>query len=326
VGVSEVFQFYKSGQLVGEAGVLPADSSGAATILVSMDGQSRNTGVALVNLGVSDNLLNLTLYDRDGTIVATSSRVLHSQNQIAQFIDQFDGFDRLGMPFEGSLSISGLNRFAVLTLLLDGAQLSAVPALPARMPRNSNTIDVPAVADIALAGMPSGFTIRDVTSAPFNSPLEAGLALIPGGMVQFSASGTVSGGRWSTGPVGPEGWQSGTIPDLWSNLGVPSGIGVSDVTAPENALVGVFIGPSQPLPPLPPALNFSGGAGVAVTLQPLLQQPFFIGSGKTSTGQARSFMVPDGATRLFLAPMAYSGSKYVTNRSGSFHVTASITQ
>jgi hypothetical protein len=64
------------------------------------------------------------------------------------------------------------------------------------MPRNANTLDVPAIADLGLAGMPDGFTISRgaVTSTPFNSPVEAGLALVPGGIVQFSASGTIAGG------------------------------------------------------------------------------------------------------------------------------------
>jgi hypothetical protein len=136
-----------------------------------------------------------------------------------------------------------------------------------------------------LAGMPDGFTISRgaVTSTPSNSPVEAGLALVPGGIVQFFASGTIAGGYFGDAqhnPVGPAGWQNDPSEFLYQSP-VPPGVGVSSVMAAENALIGVFLGPLQPAPPLPPALDFSGGAGVAVTSQPLLQQPFYIGTGET---------------------------------------------
>ena len=70
-------------------------------------------------------------------------------------------------------------------------------------------------------------------------------------------------------------------------------------------LVGVFLGPVAPGPgPAPPRLDFSGGALSTsfLALMPGLNQPFFIGDGLTGTGSGslQTFVIPVGATRLFL--------------------------
>ena len=72
-------------------------------------------------------------------------------------------------------------------------------------------------------------------------------------------------------------------------------------------------------------LDFSGGAADLMTVQPILKQPFFIGSGKTSQGQTKQFLIPDGATRLFLAPVTCAGcASSLYKASGSFTVNLSL--
>jgi hypothetical protein len=73
--------------------------------------------------------------------------------------------------------------------------------------------------------------------------------------------------------------------------------------------------------PAPADLDFSTGAGTSfTTLSPALKQAFFIGGGLTGTGSGavQTFVVPVGATRLFLGTSDGVGW---FNNSGSFSVT-----
>jgi hypothetical protein len=63
-------------------------------------------------------------------------------------------------------------------------------------------------------------------------------------------------------------------------------------------LAGVFLGPANPTT-TPAMLDFTNNHNFA-SLSPGLGQPFFIGDGTTSSGQAQTFVVPAGATRLIL--------------------------
>jgi hypothetical protein len=76
-----------------------------------------------------------------------------------------------------------------------------------------------------------------------------------------------------------------------------------------NALVGVFLGDSEPSGTPPAGLRFyqtQNAQGVTRTdftsLSPAIGQVFFIGDGLTGTGTGavQAFQVPPGATRLFL--------------------------
>ncbi|MEO1131819.1 MAG: SdrD B-like domain-containing protein, partial [Cyanobacteria bacterium J06639_1] len=85
-----------------------------------------------------------------------------------------------------------------------------------------------------------------------------------------------------------------------------SGIaGISGYAGPEGPLVGVFLDANNPQNlPAPAALNFTpAGLGAGFSrLAPELGQVFFIGDGRTGTGDGdtQEFTAPDGATRLFL--------------------------
>ena len=56
-----------------------------------------------------------------------------------------------------------------------------------------------------------------------------------------------------------------------------------------------------------------------MSLSPQLQQPFFIGDGRTTDGAPQEFVVPDGATRLFLGAM--DDNRWDTNAGDGFEVT-----
>jgi hypothetical protein len=94
---------------------------------------------------------------------------------------------------------------------------------------------------------------------------------------------------------------------------IPASGGISGIVdAGDNMFViGVFLGPSDPTSTAPATLDFSGNESFA-TLSPQLQQTFFIGDGLTGggSGTAQHFVVPAGATRLFLGfadAFAYQG-------------------
>src|ERR1019366_7369934 len=173
--------------------------------------------------------------------------------------------------------------------------------------------NVSSVADIALAGSVAGATVSN-DSSPLNSPVLYPTPVSPGQVLQISATGLVdtSGRTPQTSPDGNGGSQNSTARAL----------GISSITGPPGALIGVFLGPTGPNSGATPSdVNFSGGARDLVTQTPLLQQPFFIGSSTTAAGTLRNFVVPAGATRLFLAVLDSYGSN--ADNTGSFAVTVS---
>jgi hypothetical protein len=181
---------------------------------------------------------------------------------------------------------------------------------------------VPAVGNPFLAGMPAGSVASannphqnpdyaGTAGNPRQSPLPINLPLVPGEVLTFdSISGTA---RHDPGlsMFQPD----GEISDIGHNNATPDGNnsytstfynenGIADMKAPINALVGVFLDDNQPnLTPAPAKnLDFSTSASRDFsTLKPDLKQIFFIGDGMNSNGQTQEFVVPQGATRLFLA-------------------------
>lgn len=174
---------------------------------------------------------------------------------------------------------------------------------------------VPATADLWLAGMPSGTTLNGDT-VPTNAP--PSVAVTPGQQLTFATTGLVSfsGGPSTTGGTdGPEG-QTGYIV-------VPNGSaqnGISTGNMPVDSLIGVFLGASAPNTSAAPANRDFNSAALRdfTTLSPLLKQSFFIGDGKTTGGTVQKFVVPSGATRLFLGTVDGSGWY---NNAGQFSTT-----
>ena len=180
------------------------------------------------------------------------------------------------------------------------------------------TVNVPGTSDPWLAGMPNGSqdnigTPEPPDVAPAQSPV-FGIAVVGGTILNWSASGTVG---HPGEPAGPDGF----ILTVANHLIGPNN-GLSDITVPIDALLGVFLGPGQPdSNPAPGALDFSSAASRDyVSLAPALQQVFFMGDGLTSALVAQSILAPPGATRLFLGTMDGFGW---ANNAGAFDVTIS---
>jgi len=166
---------------------------------------------------------------------------------------------------------------------------------------NANAVTVPGTSDMWLAGMPNGSTASSGDSAPTNSPVlisnfDAGAEFI----TFINVTGSVSYGPGCSNGCGtPDG------STFWSHS--PGSInGLSDVIAPINSLMGVFLDDTQPnLSAAPEKLNFQTLGLNFLELAPKLKQIFFIGDGLTgnNTGDIQKFFVPDGATRLYLGTM-----------------------
>lgn len=183
------------------------------------------------------------------------------------------------------------------------------------------SLTVPGTADPWLAGMPPGSTASGGDTAPAQSPVLVGgpVNIALGGTLRFAATGEVS----NTGVL------LGITPDGQGSTPHAAGAenGIADVTAPVNALIGVFLDNTQPdlAGPAPAALSFVTGPELAyATLAPGLRQPFFIGDGLTGTGSGAQQVVtiPAGATRLYLGTMDGFGW---FNNAGQLAVTVTQT-
>ncbi len=187
------------------------------------------------------------------------------------------------------------------------------PRVVASSPRRLSAVRVPGHANPWLAGAPDGTTARRADKAPDHSPVLVDLPHTAGCTeLTFEARGGTS-----------------NVPGCPANCGPTDGRGMADheggaengiaaARMPMNTLVGVFLGPAVPAAGSEPeGLDF-GQLGLEVPrLAPKLAQPFFIGDGQTSTGERQRFVVPAGATRLFLGSMdGYTWS----NNSGFFDV------
>jgi hypothetical protein len=192
------------------------------------------------------------------------------------------------------------------------------------VPAQCITINVLGTSDPWLAGMPDGTLGVNKTGiglivdiAPDQSPtLVSGIAIAPGTMLKWSASGIV--GNDVSDPAynaGPDGFLNYKL----QHYGGPEN-GISDIKAPVNALVGLFLGDGQPnLNQAPVLLDFSKARSRNYTvLSPLLQQVFFMGDGLTSSLVAQTIVAPAGATRLYLGTMDGYGWN---DNTGFFEVT-----
>jgi hypothetical protein len=192
---------------------------------------------------------------------------------------------------------------------------------------DSIIITVPGTSDMWLAGMPTGSGASGFASgtpvvdfAGPQSPVRVGLPIAPGEIVMFTNV---------TGAVrhGPEKAFQGPDGDLDPNLGLRHHFqgaqnGISDITVPQNSLLGMFLGTDRPdLNSPPPALDFSTRESQDyLALAPLLQQVFYIGDGLTSGADPlqQQIIVPTGATSLYLGTM--DGWEW-NNNGGSFTLT-----
>jgi len=164
-------------------------------------------------------------------------------------------------------------------------------------------LTVPGSTKINLAGQPAGTAAGQGLVAPANSPAQVNIPLVAGQPLQIFATGAVDG----TPPTGAGG-----------SFSPGAQFGVAGITSLGGALIGVFLADTER--PVPPAVVFQGDTVELVRIEPLIQQPFVVGTGKNSRGETKAFVVPQGATRLFLA---VNGG--TTTSKGSLQVTVSPT-
>jgi hypothetical protein len=157
----------------------------------------------------------------------------------------------------------------------------------------STVVDVLGTYDLYLAGQPDGTSCCYFDNAPAESPILAPVSLYNGETLTFSATG---GASHEPGPLyaTPDGDTSQTYDlhaDYLTGISGPKGIHL-------GGLAGVFLGPDPTSEPAPAQLSGTDFASIA----PEIGQIFFIGDGLTGTGSGsiQTFIVPTGATRLFL--------------------------
>ena len=157
------------------------------------------------------------------------------------------------------------------------------------------SVNVPATSDIFAA---------DLSSVPAfdggGGTLPPRVAVTPGSTITVSASGSIDCGGGV--PSGPDGSTGGETVSIQSYGGI-SGADIPGGPICGLALAGVFTGTTPPANPAPSRLSFVSGAGTSFTsLRPALDQTFFIGDGLTGTGTGttQTFIVPQGATSLWI--------------------------
>ena len=177
---------------------------------------------------------------------------------------------------------------------------------------------VPGTSDLWLAGMPNGTLASfGFDSAPAQSPVLLPLTFQPGQSIRFlSVTGLTDhcDGAVEDCGLAPA---DGDVNEAETFHFAGEEHGMSNLFAPIDSMIGVFLGPNQPdLTPAPPGFLFFFKSGPTIdfaTLSPLLKQPFFIGDGRRADGiTLQSFVAPPGATRLFLGTV--DGFGWVNNR------------
>lgn len=242
--------------------------------------------------------------------------------------------------YQGVSSAAGNGRFEYFVPATDNPWLSGMPSgsiasvnNPHNNPDYAGTAFTDAGTDKTLSSG-TGFVTGGSTSAGSAlsnyaqwgdyapkkaSPIQAGGITISGG-VPITMDG-VNGGATNAAGQSLNDADGATNQIVSNSAGAENGI--ANVSAPINSTIGVFLDDKKPSKyTAPEALDFSTDASRDFkTLSPKLRQPFFIGDGRTSSGEVQQFIPPAGATRLFLATMdAYEWS----NNVGGFYITAHI--
>jgi hypothetical protein len=183
-------------------------------------------------------------------------------------------------------------------------------------------VTVPGTANPWLAGMPGGSEIifeGTTDTAPAQSPTPVSGISLAGGAVVFS---NATGGVFNIpgnccDPLDGGVFQGQAFID--HEVGAENGIAA--IRAPINSLLGVFLDDTQPsLLTAPAGLDFEVIGLNFLSLAPTLRQVFFVGDGFTSSGTQQQFVIPVGATRLFLGAM--DGNEW-GNNSGTINVVVS---
>ena len=191
--------------------------------------------------------------------------------------------------------------------------IAAVMTLVGGAAQAATVVTVAGSANPYLAGQPSGASCCGGDTAPGQSPAQVAGVLIGGSTLTFSGTGGFSfgGGAPSDSLDGDHSGQT-----LTYGFSMPADYGTG-ISGPQNVnvdgLVGVFLTALQPSGPAPASIAYTAGGnsgGLAdPSFSPGLNQIFWIGDGLTGTGTGavQQFIVPTGATRLFLGTIDGGG-------------------
>lgn len=185
---------------------------------------------------------------------------------------------------------------------------------------------VPATSNLWLAGKSSG-TAASVGN-PHNNPDYAGsgstprqspvyfqgLSVRPGSTLTFDGINGGANNLSSSTLYGGDGNSGNVVENLTG-----AEHGKSNIKSPINSVIAVFLNDNAPGGSAPTSLDFSTQSSRDfTTLSPQLSQVFFIGDGRRDNGDIQQFVIPAGATRLFVGTMdAYEWN----NNIGGFTVT-----
>jgi hypothetical protein len=183
-------------------------------------------------------------------------------------------------------------------------------------------------------------------------PVELDFVPVAGNVLSFTGPGIASGTAVTEGttvmngsaavsgcasPIclttQPDGNNLGSQPPATNISSTGTTISGIQYTGVEMFLIGVFLGPSLPVSQVASIGDYGTGAVVTPTqgsYTPLVGQTFYIGDGMTGneTGAIQQFIVPTGATRLFLGfadAMFFNGQAAMYNdNGGSLNVNLQI--
>ncbi len=201
------------------------------------------------------------------------------------------------------------------------------------VPATSINVSVSATSDPYFAGMPNNTTSTYGDDAVHNGATEVtALNINPGDILTFAGftgvSSVLPGYMPYVGPAGATNYYTGYAMhhgENWDGSGNPNGYtenGIADAIMPESALMAMFLNDNPP--------NWSAAPSSVVdwTNSTVLNQsvydnlelkaPFLIGTGVTSSGTVKQFVVPEGATRLYIG--TWDGLQYSSN-AGSYSGT-----
>lgn len=159
-----------------------------------------------------------------------------------------------------------------------------------------------------LAGMPNNSNIAYPNStdrAPRNAPAQVmptdAQCLQAGQALYFKVDGRIAFDDMPGQESNADGMGTKVVRHTLGNVNR-----IAMATAPINSLIGIFLDATVPSqkPNTAANLDFSTAEKRNFkTLAPALGQIFFIGDGKDSNGTMQAFVVPQGATRLYVAIM-----------------------
>jgi hypothetical protein len=205
-------------------------------------------------------------------------------------------------------------------------------ATAALMGGNTTSVNISANANPYFAGMPSTTTDSYGANLTNNAATQVqSIPVVPGTYISFTnltgSTSVVAGTVTPTGPAGNSNYivEHGEDYDgsSYNNPGPENGI--ANAIMPDDAMMGLFLTNNAPNLTTAPSsvVNWttSPQANQATYSNLVVQQPFMIGDGQTTSGVTQQFLVPPGATRLFVG--IWDGEDY-TNNSGSLNGTVNV--